>query len=154
MWCLFQGHTWTATVKLSNISSHTDSLTGTQSVTFDRSTGKATFDLLRLTHFGTHFLTVHITSAPVEYDIYDEVMIQVLNQKQLDLMKNNSTNTTRITMKFDADYDTVVGSDGSEKFGAMVINVFAMDNPNVLFYNVTVTKGLTFLKNYGICYCT
>ncbi|XP_021358214.1 mucin-3A-like [Mizuhopecten yessoensis] len=136
----WRGHNWTATVSLVNASDTTGNMSGSLQAIFDPDTGEAVFDSLTFDQIGLYFLTFHVTSSPEEYDINDNVQVQVVNEKQFALLNDNTTIVTNITVTFEENYQQIVG-DNEASFGAMIANIFAQQNPDVLLYLVSVKEG-------------
>lgn len=110
---------------------------GGSQVTFDTVTSRVSFYSITLSQLGMYVIKFHITSSPPDYDFYEEVVVTVKSTEQASMVIEE---TTSMTVKFDADYNTVVGSD-DKYFGAMVGNYYANLYPEILFSSVTVSQG-------------
>ncbi|XP_069129825.1 fibrocystin-L-like [Argopecten irradians] len=134
----WRGHTWTATAKLLDESDRV--LNVSDVVILDPDTGEAVFDSLVVDQIGFYFLTFQVTSSPEEYNVNKTIQIQVLTEEQLTLIVDNTTTVTNISLRFNANYQNVVG-DKEDNFGAMVVNVISQQFPDVVFDSITVREG-------------
>ncbi|KAJ8320870.1 hypothetical protein KUTeg_002457 [Tegillarca granosa] len=134
----WRGHTWTVTAELGMPSLYGNvTFSGGSQVSFDTVTSRSSFYSITLSQLGMYVIKFHITSSPPDYDFYEEVVVTVKSAEQASMFIEESKT---MTVKFDADYKTVVESD-DKYFGAMVGNYFANLYPEILFSSVSVSPG-------------
>ncbi|XP_033758994.1 fibrocystin-L-like [Pecten maximus] len=136
----WRGHAWRASITVSNETDATVNMTGSNEALFDNATGEAVFNSLAFDQLGICYLTVYVTSSPLEYAIYGKVKVQLLDEHQADLLNDNTTVITNMTMVFNANYNEVVGNN-SDRFGDMVVDYLIKKYPDVLIDTVTVSEG-------------
>ncbi|GFS10808.1 polycystic kidney and hepatic disease-like 1 [Elysia marginata] len=153
--------TWTATASIYDLSYYTGTLSGSLTVPFDPSTGKATFLNLQLTKPGKCPVKVVIESDPVEYTVEMVVLVDLLTQQQKNLITEE---THTLELKFPINYDSArapywtaqvrnyygvktnmrITSDGYRK-GSLVVtlNIEATSDG----YNETITTMCSEIQN-------
>ncbi|XP_021347967.1 fibrocystin-L-like [Mizuhopecten yessoensis] len=141
----WRGHTWTMTAELNKPELHLGSLLGYNETIFSTSSSSANFYSLNFTSLGVYALKLHIYTTPSGYDFYEEVQVLVRSQTQTSIVVQQ---TTQVEMKFDSDFNTVVGAD-DKPFAAMMGNYFAAKYPDVLVNSVAVTAG-SIVVTYSI----
>ncbi|XP_060084829.1 uncharacterized protein LOC132564170 [Ylistrum balloti] len=141
----WRGHTWTMTAELDKPEHHTGEMTGSNETIFSTSTSSANFYSLNFTSLGIYALKLHIYTTPSAYDFYKDVQVAVRSQSQTNIVIQQ---TTLVEMKFESDFNTVVGSD-NKSFAIMMGNYFAAKYPDVLVNSVTVTEG-SIVVTYSI----
>jgi hypothetical protein len=125
-------------------------LTGSVTEDFNPSTGQVIFNSLSFDAIGQYFVTFHVTSDPPDYNFTYDADVRVLSPNHASLVAEE---TPRMQLKFDADYDSIVGSD-SAYFGALVTNYYANMFQNVSIGDVTVERGTVIycIKHMDIVY--
>ncbi|XP_069115224.1 fibrocystin-L-like [Argopecten irradians] len=141
----WRGHTWTLTAELNQPEHHTGSMLGTNETIFSTSSSSANFYSLNFTSFGIYALKLRIYTTPAGYDLTEEVQIVVKSLAQTSITIEQ---TTQVQMKFDSDFNSVVGTD-EKPFATMMGNYFAVKYPDVLVNSVTVTEG-SIVVTYSI----
>ncbi|KAJ8313314.1 hypothetical protein KUTeg_009100 [Tegillarca granosa] len=143
----WRGHVWTTTVELGPQSPTDGVVNGTTSSTFDNSTSQTSLSI-SLSSLGTYVVKFRLTTSPAEYDIYTEVLVTIKSQAQVSMVIED---TKTITMKFDGDYNTIVGTGTSyNNFIAWVSNWLMGLYQSVVIGNVKVSPGsiiVTFTVN-------
>lgn len=140
IFCLFfKGLTWTASAALYMPSNYRGSLEGVLNTTFDLSTARASLNDLSITESGVSYLIqVSVTTSPAsEYGFSQELAaFDVIDPDAV----IHTGETVTLTLRFDADYDTVVaGKEASLEI--YFLNHIAPLYENVTFSNVVISEG-------------
>lgn len=110
-----------------------------RTVTFDVNSGQATFnDLLFLTS-GVFVVKFNITSNPNDYNLehQETVVVRGISQEQI------TTNVTKeIGVKFDANYNNIVGQSKNKYFESMVLHWFIKTFTDVVPAPKLVYEGI------------
>ncbi|KAK3716577.1 hypothetical protein RRG08_039372 [Elysia crispata] len=125
--------TWTATASIYDSSFYSGSLSGSLTVPFDPSTGKASFLNLQLTKPGKCPIKVVIESDPVEYTVEMVVLVDLLTQQQKNLVTQE---THTLELKFPMNYN----SDRAPYWTAQVRNYYG-DKTNMRITSDGYRKG-------------
>ncbi|XP_046560655.1 uncharacterized protein LOC124269662 [Haliotis rubra] len=89
-------------------------MTGTKTVSFDASTGLATFSDLEIDEIGRYYIEFHVTSTPADYDFIYEGYIDISNAALEGMPKEK---TTMCQVKFDTRYDPVQSAKDVARLG-------------------------------------
>ncbi|KAJ8026005.1 Fibrocystin-L [Holothuria leucospilota] len=134
-----KGLTWTASAALYMPSNYRGSLEGVLNTTFDLSSARASLTDLSITESGVSYLIqVSVTTSPAsEYGFsQDLAAFDVIDPDAV----IHTGETVTLTIRFDADYDTVVaGNEASLEI--YFLNHIAPVYDNVTFSNVVISEG-------------
>ena len=137
-----QGHTWTVTAELGMPELYNGtSLVGITTTTFDTSSGQASFYSLNLTSVGVYVVKFNIVSNPGDYNLTYEELITVKAQSHLNLVVED---TQEVVIKFNDNYDSIVGTAYNKYFSAMMGSALAKTYPDIMLNTIAVTKGIYF----------
>ncbi|KAK3107766.1 hypothetical protein FSP39_021797 [Pinctada imbricata] len=134
----WRGHTWTANATLGMPELYNGTLEGSLVVTFDPSSGQAQFYSLNITNLGAYVVKFHITSNPPDYDFTHEELITVKALSHIGLVIEEQKD---IVVKFNEDYNTIVGSSNNKYFAAMMGNYLSNMYQDVITSSITVVPG-------------
>lgn len=135
---IFKGHSWEVTAKVGMAELYTGNIMDSQTTTFDGNSGQATFDNLLFQTSGVFVVHFNITSTPADYSIeHLEIMVvRGIGQESM------TTNVSKdIGIKFEADYDSIVGETYNKYFAAMVLNWVAKTYTDIIPAPKLVYKG-------------
>lgn len=125
------------------------SLVGITTTTFDTNTAEASFYSLNLTSVGVYVVKFTIVSNPADYSLMYEELITVKAQSHINLVIED---TKDVVVKFNEDYDSIVGTTKNKYFSAMMGNALAVTYPDIILNTIAVTKGryssVDFLANF------
>lgn len=114
------------------------SLVGITTTTFDTSTAEASFYSLNLTSVGVYVVKFTIVSNPADYSLTYEELITVKAQSHINLVIED---TKEVVVKFNEDYDSIVGTTYNKYFSAMMGNALAVTYPDIILNTIAVSKG-------------
>lgn len=114
------------------------SLVGITTTTFDTSTAEASFYSLNLTSVGVYVVKFTIVSNPADYSLTYEELITVKAQSHINLVIED---TKEVVIKFNEDYDSIVGTTYNKYFSAMMGNALAVTYPDIILNTIAVSKG-------------
>jgi hypothetical protein len=114
------------------------SLVGITTTTFDTSTAQASFFSLNLTSVGVYVVKFTFASNPADYNFVYEELIPVKAQSHLNMVIDE---TKDVMVKFNDDYDSIVGTANNKYFAAMMGNTLAVTYPEIILNTISVTKG-------------
>lgn len=114
------------------------SLVGITTTTFDINSAEASFYSLNLTSVGVYVVKFTIVSNPADYSLTYEELITVKAQSHINLVIED---TKEVVVKFNEDYDSIVGTTYNKYFSAMMGNVLAVTYPDIILNTIAVSKG-------------
>lgn len=114
------------------------SLVGITTTTFDTNSAEASFYSLNLTSVGVYVVKFTIVSNPADYSLTYEELITVKAQSHINLVIED---TKEVVVKFNEDYDSIVGTTYNKYFSAMMGNVLAVTYPDIILNTIAVSKG-------------
>lgn len=117
-------------------------LNGNTTTTFDDNSGLATLSNFSFSVRGMVVMKITVTSDPPEYSLEIETLIQVHPLQRIQFFRNG---TQDIQLRFDANYDTIVGSRYLLHFQAMMGNYLSNLYPDIILNSVRIAKGESFL---------
>ncbi|XP_072024031.1 uncharacterized protein [Amphiura filiformis] len=132
-------YTWYASASLYIPSNYPGQIVGETNVTFDLSTARAHIDNLTIDASGYHYIIqLHVYTTPPSN--YEKVLL--LDPFDVVTASHNLWNASHatFTIRFDADYDKVVGGN-KEEMKIYFTNMIGRMYPNVTISNVTITRG-------------
>ncbi|XP_021369085.1 fibrocystin-L-like isoform X2 [Mizuhopecten yessoensis] len=138
----WRGLAWTMTAELNMPELNPGSMLGPSETLFSTSSSTANFYSLNFTSLGIYAVKLHVYTTPSAYDFYEEVQVIVRSQDQTSLVIEK---TSLLEMRFDADFDTVVGAN-TKPFASMMASRFIKKYLNVLFDYVSVEPGSIVVK--------
>lgn len=124
------------------------SLVGITTTTFDSNTAQASFYSLNLTSVGVYVVKFTVVSNPADYNFTYEELIPVKAQSHINLVIED---TQEVVVKFNEDYDTIVGTTNNKYFAAMMGNSLANTYPEIILNTISVTRGnhsLISIRNF------
>lgn len=114
------------------------SLVGITTTTFDTNSAEASFYSLNLTSVGVYVVKFTIVSNPADYSLTYEELITVKAQSHINLVIED---TKEVVVKFNEDYDSIVGTTYNKYFSAMMGNALAVTYPDIILNTIAVSKG-------------
>lgn len=114
------------------------SLVGITTTTFDINSAEASFYSLNLTSVGVYVVKFTIVSNPADYSLTYEELITVKAQSHINLVIED---TKEVVVKFNEDYDSIVGTTYNKYFSAMMGNALAVTYPDIILNTIAVSKG-------------
>ena len=133
-----QGHTWSANATLGMPELYNGTLDGSLEVTFDPSNSRAAFYSMNITALGAYVIKFHVTSNPPDYDFYVEELFTVKALSHIGMVIEEQKD---IVVKFNEDYNSIVGTDNNKYFAAMMGNYLQNVYPDVITSSIAVTAG-------------
>ncbi|XP_048254422.1 fibrocystin-L-like isoform X3 [Haliotis rufescens] len=127
----WRGHTWSVTASMTE-----GTLTGTKTVSFDPSTGMATFSDLQIDEIGRYYLKFHVTSTPADYDFIYEGYIDISNSV-LEATPKDKTSTCQF--KFDTNFDPLQSPKDVARFARKW--AIAKKDKGIKLKDVTAAQG-------------
>lgn len=121
-----------------------ENIMDSQTVTFDVNSGQATFDNILFYTAGVFVVQFNITSTPADYSIELQEIVVVRGISQEEMTTEVSK---EIGLKFEADYDSIVGTAYNKYFAAMVLNWVAGTYTDVIPAPKLVYKGKRLASN-------
>ncbi|XP_062600839.1 fibrocystin-L-like [Saccostrea cucullata] len=134
----WRGHSWTVTAEIGMSEMYDAIIMNPKTTTFDANSGRATFDDLLFFTSGVYVVRFNITSNPVDYNIELQEIVVVRGISQQGITRDT---VKEIGLKFDADYDSIVGESRNKYLAAMVLNWVANNFTNVIPEPKLVYKG-------------
>ncbi|XP_062574409.1 fibrocystin-L-like [Saccostrea cucullata] len=134
----WRNHKWIVNVELGGQSYYCGLLSGNTNTTFDDNSGMATLSNFSFNVQGMVVLKITVTSDPPEYTLVIETLIHIQKLQQIQFFKNSSQD---IQLKFDANYDTVVGTRYLLHFQAMMGNFLSGLYPDIVLNSVKIYRG-------------
>jgi hypothetical protein len=128
-------------VALEGMDYYRGQLNGNTVTTFDDNSSLATLPDLSFTARGMVVMKISVTSDPPEYSLVTEMLIHVRSLPRIQFSGNSSQD---IQLKFEADYDAIVGAKYLLQFQAMMGNYLSYLYPDIILNSVRVTKGKSF----------
>ncbi|KAK3107032.1 hypothetical protein FSP39_005622 [Pinctada imbricata] len=136
----WRNHVWSVSVTLAPMEDTCNAtLEGTTQSTFSPSSGKAVYNALRLTQPGMFVLRFTITTgeSTPEYSITYDELVEVMPVQHRGMTHAESR---AVTMRFDADYGTIVGS-SVLNFRAFMGCYLTQTYPSVVISGVAASEG-------------
>jgi hypothetical protein len=133
-----QGHSWEVTAEIGMNELYNEAVMDQKTATFDVNSGRATFNNLLFLTSGVFVVKFNVTSDPNDYSLehQETVVVRATNQEQIiiDVAKE-------IQVKFEDDYNQVIGQTSNKYFESMVLHWFIKAFDYVIPTPEQVSKG-------------
>ncbi|XP_061164553.1 fibrocystin-L-like [Saccostrea echinata] len=134
----WRGHSWTVAAEIGMSELYDENIMDPKTTTFDVNSGQASFNDLLFFTSGVYVIRFNITSDPADYNIELQEIVVVRGISQQGI----TTDTVKeIGLKFDANFDNIVGESRTKYFSAMVLNWVANNFTTVIPEPKLVYKG-------------
>ncbi|XP_035687262.1 fibrocystin-L-like [Branchiostoma floridae] len=134
----WKGHAWTCSVELYKPFPENGELTGSTTINFDPTAGRATFTSMTLDQFSIYYFKFHIRSSPSDYDFLVES--EPITAWPADYVTPVEEDSAHVTMRFNGDYQQVAA--GKEGYLGSTLWVHIMDTyTEVTVGNFSFSEG-------------
>ncbi|XP_061168814.1 fibrocystin-L-like [Saccostrea echinata] len=134
----WRNHKWIVNIELGGQDYYRGQLSGNTTTTFDDNSGMATLSNFSFNVQGMVVMKIIVTSEPPEYTLELETLIHIQKLQQISFFKNSSQD---IQLRFEANYDTVVGTRYLLHFQAMMGNFLSGLYPDIVLNSIKIRKG-------------